>query len=462
MKTVLWHLSGIPWLLGLAAATLPALAAPPELTNVFSLRQQNSANSNNFATGEILFWGANSVLPNTSYGFTRQCPAGSSCTSPSDPDYVRQALFERPFTLLPNQYFASRPYDPALTGAWTLLVSSDPTFPAPASGLTTIVDTPVVGTVAQVPFVTSMSVTGAGLAPRISWTLPAASPASIDAVSVRVFDISHPVTTTSRSPSLISSFQQADFIYNSSSLLPTTSSFALPAGLLQYGSSYGISITLDHHRADGSTDSRSNSYFDFTPLNIPGAPNVYLPSMAPVPTTNGAIAGPLYHFNVPQVTANSVTFIDPLVASGFTYATGAGDPNFKSVKVPLALGDGLYDVYTFIGGTWTLVRSDLGVDEVFDFSAGGANTFQIRGIETGAAVNPFDVTAFVTGLSFVADGSFTGTMQAIVVDTSPVPEPPPGLLLLAGAVLVALRRARTTRSPTWSSSGPVTKRHSAD
>lgn len=446
MKSILLHLRGIPWLLGLAAATLPALAAPPQLTDLFAMRQQNSANSNNFATGEILFWGANSVLPNTSYGFTRQCPAGKSCTSSSDPDFVRQALFLRPFTLRPDQYFASRPYEPALTGAWRLLVSSDPSFPAPASGLTTIVDTPVVGTVAQVPFVTSMSVTGAGLTPTISWTLPAGSPVNIDAVSVRVFDISHPVTATSRSPALISSFGQADLTYLSSSLLPTTGSFALPGGVLQYGSSYGISISLDHHRVDGSTDSRSNSYFDFTPMDIPGAPNVYLPSMAPVPTTSGAIAGPLYHFDVPQVTASSVTFIDPLVATGYTYATGTGDPNFRSVQVPVALGDGLYDVYTFDAGTWTLARSGLGVDEVFDFGAGGVATFQIRGIETSAAVNPFDVTAFVTGLGFVADGRFTGTMQAIVFNTSAVPEPPPGLLLLAGGIFFAMRRALATPS----------------
>lgn len=65
----------------MAAATLPALAAPPELAHVVAPRLQNSADSSHSATGEALFWASDSVLPNTRYGFTRRCSAGRSCTS---------------------------------------------------------------------------------------------------------------------------------------------------------------------------------------------------------------------------------------------------------------------------------------------------------------------------------------------------------------------------------------------
>ncbi len=67
------------------------------------------------------------------------------------------------------------------------------------------------------------------------------------------------------------------------------------------------------------------------------------------------------------------------------------------------------------------------------------------GIEASAGLDPSNVTAFVTTLSFAGDGRFTGTMTAL---TAAVPEPQTyamflaGLLLLAGA---ARRRAALHR-----------------
>ncbi|WP_077035257.1 PEP-CTERM sorting domain-containing protein [Pelomonas sp. KK5] len=427
----------------LACSGLVASAAP-SATQLFATRQQNSANSNNFATGDILYWGANSVTPDTSYAFTRQCPSGASCTSPSDPDYIRQAIYDRPFTTSPTQYFASRPYSASLTGAWTLVLSSDPSFPGTSTGLTTVVNTPAVGDVALMPYVHSMSITGAGLTPTISWTLPATTPVAVDQVRIRIYDNTNRITTTSRTPSFPNQFTQADSIFASPVLAPDASGYALPAGLLAYNTDYSIAVSLEHKRADGSVDSRSLSYFDFTPVDLPGAPNVALPTFAPVPTTSGATAGPLYGFQVADVGPDHVSFIDPLVASGFSYVKGAGDPNFKSVTIATNAGDGLYDVYVKVAGNWTLARSGLAANEAFEFGVGGVDSFEIRGIETEAALNPFSVTAFITGLSFVSDGSFTGTMQAIVVDTAAVPEPAPLAMLLGGGSLLGglLRRRR--------------------
>lgn len=435
-------------LLAALACSASAAFAQPTVDQLFSMRLQNSANSNNYATGDVMFWGANSVQPAaTSWGITRQCPAGSDCSSgPSDPDFIRQALYYRPYTLLPNQYFASRPYDPSLTGPWTLVVSSTPTFTA---GTNTVVNTPAIGGIALMPFVQDMSVQGAGLTPTVSWTLPGSLPSglSIDQVRVRVFGITDTVTTTSRSPTFVNSFQQGDYLYDSGPLPSSTASLTLPSGILELGKQYSIAIALDHLRSGGTVDSRSQSFFDFTPISLPGDPQVYLPTTQPIPTTSGLTAGPLYSFNVSSVSPGQVTFIDPLVATGFEYKIGDGDPNFKTVQVATAVGDDKYDIYIWDGSAWVPVKFDLGLNEVFDFTLAGleagVNQFQIRGIEEEAGLNPFNVTAFVTGLTFMSEGRFTGTMQAIIAEVS-VPEP--GTLLLLAAALAALGLAQAKKS----------------
>lgn len=429
-----------------------AAAGTPTANSPFYIRQANSANSGNHATGDIVVWGIQNVQPPADdpgayvYGTSGICPAGKTCGQfATDPNWLKQRLFERDWTLLPHQYYGSRPYDPSLTGAWRLLLGTNPNF---TGGLN--LTTPTLGNVGAMPFVAAMTISGAGLTPTISWTLPASTPDGIDQMRIRVQDVTHPVTVESRfgTPT---SFQQSDLIWQSPVL--TSTSFTLPAGVLQYGTSYAISIDLAHTRTSGifagTIDARSSSYFDFTPINpatLPaGVTNIALPTLTPVPTTSGLLAGPVYSFNIGNVGPNQITFIDPVVAVGFTYATGAGDPNFKSVQVASNVGDGLYEVWVWDGGNWQQVAGSLAAGSSFDFTAhgftGGVDRFQIRGIEESAAVNAFDVTGFVTGLSFVADGSFTGTMQAI---TAEVPEPATWALWLAGAAVLLTGRRRQT------------------
>jgi hypothetical protein len=62
----------------------------------------------------------------------------------------------------------------------------------------------------------------------------------------------------------------------------------------------------------------------------------------------------------------------------------------------------------------------------------------VTGIEASAGLDPSDVTAFATGLTFADDGQFTGTMDPIVT-------PEPGTLLLLGSTMVGFGLTRWGR-----------------
>jgi len=49
------------------------------------------------------------------------------------------------------------------------------------------------------------------------------------------------------------------------------------------------------------------------------------------------------HWFQVDVQQGVTTFIDPLVAVGYEFATAQGDPNFASVLLP-AIGDNLFDI----------------------------------------------------------------------------------------------------------------------
>lgn len=129
-------------------------------------------------------------------------------------------------------------------------------------------------------------------------------------------------------------------------------------------------------------------------------------------------------------------FVDPIVATGFTYTQGIGGENFASLLIPdaLPLGDDEFTVEFDIGGT--LFSETLFAGQTLDFTGFdplGISMFSILGIDITEAIDPTD--PFVVGLTFV-NGGFSSTLSidAITVDTDATVVPLPGsaFLLLAG------------------------------
>ena len=267
-------------------------------------------------------------------------------------------------------------------------------------------------------FATDMKVT-VGLTPTLEWALPTTGAVATEqTIQIRRIDAESPDRSSITAATLIAQIP----------LSVSATSATIGAGILEKGKRYEIAVQQDIVSSNG-LKGRSRTFFEYAPLDGSATVAVYLPSVGP----DGK-----FKFDI-TVKAGEQIALDPVVAVGYDFQIGAGDPLFASVELP-DVGDGLFDLYLFDGIDWIFDRQLVAGDEFF-FAGPGVDRFRVLGIEPSAGLDPLDTTAFVALVKFAGDGRFTGTMTAITQQT--VPEPG-SLALLAAAVIGmgAVRRHR--------------------
>ena len=404
-------------------ACLDAAATPVTITTPYFNLENRAINSLGFSSGEFFRVGANSVVPNGNAGTTG---VGSTIRLTTGTTFSGPIPFS-PGPLIPDFFQRLMAYDASLTGPWTLRFTNG------ADASQVVVTLPAGQT--QAPFISSITLSGSSTNPTFSWAPPPG--ATVNGYRINIYD-----------KSLVAPGNNGQV--SSRNLLPSTTSytvtgadFTVPGYAFQLNRNYVIEISLIQTK-DGSSSNLNNdnlaaisrTYADFRATNS-GGPVVNLPVVLPDGT---------FQFNM-AVVAGQTYYLDPAVAVGYDFRTAAGNPSFGSVVLPAGIGDGLYDIYALdMGGATTLLAHDWAAGAVFSFGAQGLTGFRIGGIEPSAGLDPADVTAFVTGVTFVADGLFTGTQTPLVLNVTAVPEPETYALLIAGLGVMGLV-ARRRRAP---------------
>jgi hypothetical protein len=337
----------------------------------------------------------------------------------------------------PYGYFGQAPYSQSLVGAWNLQVS----HPGYTTGQFTSNDTTGISNgpnMGFLPVINSINFDSTLPTATVHWTLP-----NIDVPTGYKLGINFGVIyqdPKTQSQQLIDFFTLPGTQTSLDLNFPPNTDAAgnPPSQALLAGNKYVIVIDAALFGNGGSLGyaqySESISYNSFSPSNAPP------PFAGPIYTPN-VISGPgspIYEFDMSV--ASGVTYnIDPLMAHGYIYQIGAGDPNFASVELPNIGNLNDYSLYLWENGKWEF-DALLAPDTLFNFGPGGVNEFEILGINPG--VDASNGNGFVTQVSFVGGGSFTGSMTAVV------PEPSTWAMLVLGfaGLGYASHRARSRLS----------------
>ncbi len=387
-----------------------ASAAPIVLQETVHFCDDRSPNSIGFGAGRRLTFAAN-FTPDGDLdgdGFADSDGISLPSTVVASQDGMVIALNFLPTVADPNHFVRSVPFDcdnptvPDLRDSWSVVIVNGP------STLTTT--TPNVQGVQHINFVKSMWLSGSGTTPTFNWTYPTGS--AHDRVRISVRDLADFIGQGG-----IGGGGSAREIF-AQNLPSTVTSFPMPSGELLPNHLYSVAIQLDSLRPPqpfpfDRLQSRSRSFFDFSTeiLNVPGNAPVFLPIVNPTGSPTG---GTIYKFGIDNITPGQTVFVDPAVAIGYDYQVGSGDPNFKSVLLP-QVGNNLFDLYLWNGSKFAF-HATVGAGSEYVFPSGGVDRFRVLGIEVGAGLDPNNATAFITGLTFVSAGQFTGTMTPIIAE----------------------------------------------
>jgi hypothetical protein len=148
-------------------------------------------------------------------------------------------------------------------------------------------------------------------------------------------------------------------------------------------------------------------------------------------------------FQLPEVTEEEVIWIDPFIATGYTYTVKDGGL-FDAVVAPTQFSVNDADGYTieYYDAAGNLVVVNLSPGGSYNFS-NPVSEFVLKGIDESLMLDPTDGNAFVTGLSFATAGQFEVSQVAIqkYVDVSA-----PGSLALFGLGLAGLSLVRRRKA----------------
>jgi hypothetical protein len=363
------------------------VAAPVTITDTSVFRDIRGPNTVDFGEGDLIVLGA-TVFPEDSIVRAGIGLNGNACPTPLPINTipgvcrVRELLFRGD---LPGRFSRTIPFDPTLTGSWRIEA-----FNGPDSATAT---TNVLGITEALPFARNAKIEGIGLEPTISWTLPSTAGPFTD-VLIGLFDDD-------------SNFR---LLIDGSLLVPiplNMTSFTFPPGLLEDGKKYVIRVVVDQRVSGIGSINRATTFINFVPLR-PGDPSSVL-----MPTVKDVAGVPTYFFDI-DVQSGAAIFIDPPVALGYDYEIGPGNPHFESVLLP-EVGDNIFDIYLWNGSKYVF-HASIGAGLEYKFPPGGVDRFRVLGIEASAGLDPNNVVAFITGVTFVSDGQFTGTMTPIVAE----------------------------------------------
>ena len=224
------------------------------------------------------------------------------------------------------------------------------------------------------PFVTNVLFQSSGLQPTFKWQNTASG---IEADAIKIRD-------NGQNSNEGGGFT-ANLIYQD--YFAPASSFTVPAGFLTGGHVYSVEIDQVVLRNPTgplnfpNTENQSRSFFDFS-TETGGPTGVYLPAVQLQP--DGV---PAYSFHI-TVVGGQTYFVDPKVATGYDFSLGSGDPNFKSVTLPLIAGTSSYTIVLPDGQKITV-----NPNQTFDFTTisayvTGVSSFEVTGINPSSNVNP--------------------------------------------------------------------------